>query len=143
MARQSIITAATKLGQGNIFTSVCLSTGGRGVCLSACWDTHPPWEQTPSPEQTPLGADPPGADTPQEQPPPPEQAPPGSRLQHMVNERPVRILLECILVWQIVCRKLCGNERNWTKRDWRPTWEILDPPLLIRHGRYGSAPGLM
>ena len=24
--------------------------------------------------------------------------PPGSRLRHMVNERPVRILLECILV---------------------------------------------
>ena len=41
-----------------------------------------------------LGPDPPGNR------PPPEQThlPPGGRLQHTVNERPVRILLECILV---------------------------------------------
>ena len=49
--------------------------------------THPP-EQTP-----PLGAD-----TPHPTPPPRSRHPPGSRLQHTVNERPVRILLECILV---------------------------------------------
>ena len=42
-----------------------------------------PLEQTPLQEQTP-----PEADTP----------PPGSRLRHTVNEWPVRILLECILV---------------------------------------------
>ena len=31
------LPAATKLGQGNIFTSVCLSTGGRGwVGIPAC-----------------------------------------------------------------------------------------------------------
>ena len=68
--------AATKLGQGNIFTSVCqeFCRGGRGVYLSACWDTHTHTHTRP--------------------PPPP----PGSRLQHTVNERPVRILLECILV---------------------------------------------
>ena len=46
----------------------------RGVCLSACWDTTPPPEQNP---------------------------PPGSRLRHTVNERPVRILLECILVFYL------------------------------------------
>ena len=56
-AESVLLPAATKLGQGNIFTSVCLSTGGRGVCLSACWDIHAP-EQTPPgirhppPEQT-------------------------------------------------------------------------------------------
>ena len=34
--------------QGNVFTGVCLSTGG-GVCLSACWDARPhPPDQTPS-----------------------------------------------------------------------------------------------
>ena len=66
------LPAATKLGQGNIFTGVCLSTGG-GVCFSACWDIPP-------------GPDPPNH-------------PPGSKLQHTVNERPVRILLECILVY--------------------------------------------
>ena len=89
--------------------SVILSTGGGGVCLSACWDTTPwsrpplPGEQTPPLEQTPprsrppQSRQPPGADTPpREQTPPP---PPGSRFQHnTVNERPVRILLECILV---------------------------------------------
>ena len=76
---------------------------------------HPP-EQTPPQEQTPLGADtPPGADTPLEQTPPGSRPPlirppliryttrdqvslPRSRLWHTVNERPVRILLECILV---------------------------------------------
>ena len=63
----------------------------------------PPPDQTPLPEQTPPRADtprsrhPPGADTPRADthlPP----SPPGSRLQHTVYERPVRILLECILV---------------------------------------------
>ena len=48
------LPAATKLGQGNIFTGICLSTGGRGegrgVCLSACWDTPP--DQAPPREQT-------------------------------------------------------------------------------------------
>ena len=80
--------------------SVILSTGG--YASVACWDASPP----PGPE-TPLDqADPPPRtrQTPPgtRDPPPPDQADPpplpGSRLQHMVNERPVRILLECILV---------------------------------------------
>ena len=88
---QALLPAATKLGQGNIFTSVCQEfcpQGGEGVCLSACWDT-PPWEQTLPPEQTspppsrhslPQSRHPPGADTPLEQTPPREQtAPPQSR----------------------------------------------------------------
>ena len=71
----------------------------------------PPWEQTTPREQThppgsrPPGRRPPGADTPQSVHPPgadtsPESRhlPPPSRLRHTVNERPVRILLECILV---------------------------------------------
>ena len=86
-----------------LLVSVILSTGG--VCLSACWDTTPPQEQT-----TPPGADLPGSDTPREQTPPQDQIPhweqtpppPESRLQHTVNERPVRILLECILVPECV-----------------------------------------
>ena len=118
------LPAATKLGQGNIFTSVCQEfcpQGGGGVCLSACWDI-PPGADTPPPPRPgrppPDQADPPTADTPpleqtnhpprtrQTPPssrhttPPPRtrQTPPGSRLQHTVYERPVRILLECILV---------------------------------------------
>ena len=48
---------------------------------------HPSWEQTsPKSRHTPREQTPPIADTPR------------SRLRHTVNERPVRILLECILV---------------------------------------------
>ena len=86
------ITAGTKLGQGNIFTDVCLSTGG--VCLSTCWDKHPPRADTPPPrpdpfrahtpdqtppEQTPPNQNPPLPDTPRDQnPPPPDQTPLGA-----------------------------------------------------------------
>ena len=55
---------------------------------------------------TPPGADTPlAADTPREQtPPPPEQTlpHPGADTRHTVNERPVRILLECILVLYVM-----------------------------------------
>ena len=75
------LPSATKLRQGNIFTSVCHSVN-RGVSnLSVCWDTHPlgqtspPW-QTP-PGQTPLGRHPPWADTPWADIPPFGQTPPG------------------------------------------------------------------
>ena len=111
--------------------------GGGGVCLSACWDTTPlppradthPWSRHPHPPEqtppradthpTPLGADPPGADTPQTRHPmgadtplpradtPPDQTHPQSRLWHTVNEWPVRILLECILVIQEITRASC------------------------------------
>ena len=65
------LPAATKLGQGNIFTGVCLSTGG--VCLSACWDI-PPWEHTPlgnrhPPDQTPPWTRPPSSRPPWQQTP--------------------------------------------------------------------------
>ena len=56
-------------------------------------DTPYPQEQTP-PGTPPQSRHPPGADTTWEQTP----LPLGSSLQHTVNERPVRILLECILV---------------------------------------------
>ena len=68
------LPTATKLGQGNIFTGICLSAGGRGVCLSACWDmphgpnTNPPRSRPPQSRHTLQGADtpqsrrPPGAD---------------------------------------------------------------------------------
>ena len=59
--------------------------------------------------------------TPPEQTHPPEQTPPpGSRLQHTVYERPVRILLECILVYfafvenHVNCRK---RQRHCSYKD--------------------------
>ena len=82
------------------------------------WSRHPPGADNPREQTPPLGADippsrhslrnrhppeqiPPGSRHPPEQTPPGKQTPPpGSRLQHTVNERPVRILLECILVFK-------------------------------------------
>ena len=56
------LPAATKLGQGNIFTSVCLSTGG-GLpqCMLGCTTPGPdtPWEQTPLGSRHPPGTRPP------------------------------------------------------------------------------------
>ena len=65
-----LLPAATKLGQGNVFTGVCDSVhsgGGGGVCLSAWWDTTPPRSRHP------LGADPP----PRPDTPPRAAIPPG------------------------------------------------------------------
>ena len=76
----AFLPAATKLGQGNIFTSVCLSTGGStsvhdGMLPPLGADAPPgadtPWDQTPLWDQT----HPPGADTPP-LPHPWEQTPP-------------------------------------------------------------------
>ena len=71
----------TKLGQGNNFTGVCLSIGGRGVSLT---------------ENPPLDRDPLVRDLPGQRPPrmemPLDRDPPYSK------KRAVRILLECILV---------------------------------------------
>ena len=98
--------------------SVILFTGG---CLTPPGQTPHPWaDTTPQadtqpgqtsprvdiPRQTPLSADPPGQT-------PPGQPPPNSRRLLL---RTVRILLECILVWQDFCRKLPESERNWTER---------------------------
>ena len=51
-------------------------------------DTHPPRSYTHSP----------GPDPQEQTPPRPDPPPRGSRVQQTVYERPVRILLECILV---------------------------------------------
>ena len=98
------------LGQGNIFIGVCQEFCSQGgVCLSACWETHP-LEETPPRADTPQEQTFPRADTLPEQTPslgadPPEQTPPGSRhppaqtmLGDTVNVRAVHILLECNLV---------------------------------------------
>ena len=64
----------------------------------------PPGADTPLEQTPPRTRHPPGEDTPREQTPPQEQTPPGTRHpprrrhRHTVNEWPVRILLECILV---------------------------------------------
>ena len=71
--------------------SVILSIGGGGGSASVhAGMPAPPDQADPGTRQTP-----PGPDRPL---PGPGRSPPGSRRQHTVNERPVRILLECILV---------------------------------------------
>ena len=99
-------------GQGNVFTGVChsfCSRGERGLpqCMLGYHPPagrHPPrTRQTPRPGRPPQDqADTPGTrqTPPQTRQTPPDQAdtPPRSRLQHTVYERPVCILLECILV---------------------------------------------
>ena len=47
-----ILPPANGVCEGYVFTLVCHSVHGGGVCLSACWDTQPPSRH------------PPGADTP-------------------------------------------------------------------------------
>ena len=106
-----IFTGRNEVVAKVMFLQVCVCPqGGEGVCLSACWDARPPQPGTPHPLDQ---ADPP---RPGRHPPPtpPDQAhpPPGSRLQHTVYERPVRILLECILVWRCVWQEFCAQCRN-------------------------------
>ena len=85
-----------------IFSQACVCPQG-GVCLSACWDTPPPPRSRsrphpPGSRHPRMEADPPGSRHLPEGRPPGADTPPEGRLQHTVYERPVRILLECILV---------------------------------------------
>ena len=82
---------------------VILFTGGEGSASMHAGIPTLPLRADPPPGSRP---DPPDQTLPPSRhPPPPDQAPPpgadtplGSRLYHMVYKRPVRILLECILV---------------------------------------------
>ena len=100
MSNSSLITGRNEVVAKVILLhlSVILFTGE--VCLGACWDNTLLGPGTPRTRYPPGPGTPLDQATPQNQaptPPPQDQAPPRSRLQHMVNEWPVRILLECIL----------------------------------------------
>ena len=70
------LPAATKLGQGNVFTGVCLSTGGSASVHAGMPD--PPGPGTPPPgSRPPPGADPPPRSRPSSgpgTPPPPRES---------------------------------------------------------------------
>ena len=114
-------------GQGYVFTRVCDSVN-RGSLPQCMLGYHtPPQEQTPprsrppgsrhpSREQTPLGSRHPLRSRPprEQTAPPPRADTPGSRLRHTVNERPVRILLECILA-QIQWKHVQWKVANFRK----------------------------
>ena len=89
---KQLLPAATKLGQGNIFASVCQEFCPQGGVSASVHAGIAPRDQTPQsrhpppPDQTPRadtpGPDqiPPRADTPWKTPPsPPDQTPPGTR----------------------------------------------------------------
>ena len=66
------LPAATKLGQGNVFTGVCDSVHGGGVSASVHAGMPPPPPQSRHPQSRhPLGQTPPWEQTPPEQTPPP------------------------------------------------------------------------
>ena len=99
-SRPHIYRPQRSCGQGNIFTPVCHSVHRGGLPQCMLGYQHPP-DQTHTPHPPPGSRPPQDQTTPGIRHPPPEQTPcppQGSRLQHTVYERPVRILLECILV---------------------------------------------
>ena len=91
----SFITGRNEVVAKVVFTRVCDSVkreGGLPQCMLGYH--HRPPLRRPLRKQTP-----PEVDTPREADNPREvDTPPGSRLRHTVNERPVLILLEYILV---------------------------------------------
>ena len=85
LERIALLPAVTKLGQGNIFTGVCLSTGGEGVSASVhagiytpCPRNRPPRSRPPW-TRDPPGADPPGSRPPRTRDPPGSRHPPGKQ----------------------------------------------------------------
>ena len=100
--RVDIFTARKRsLGQGNIFTGICLSTGGGGLP-----DRETPWIETPWTE-TPLNKDPPWTET-----TPLDRDHPWTWSPLYGKKWMVRILLECILVfsWVFIRGSRCENE---------------------------------
>ena len=90
-------------GQGYVFTHVCDSVHG-GVCLKETpLQRRHPLPRRPPAKETPPPRRPPRKETPLPRRPPWEGGTPLLRKEapprHTVNERPVRILLECILVF--------------------------------------------
>ena len=103
-----LVTGRNEVVAKVMFLQVCVCPQGGG-CLPQCMlGCHPPGTR-----QTPPGPGrPPGTrQTPWDLADPPRPGrppPPGSRLQHTVYERPVRILLECILVFSVFPLHLSG-----------------------------------
>ena len=82
----------------HLFVILFTGGGGSGKENPPGLGEHPP--QHGEPHQT--RHIPPGG-----RPPPGMETPPGSRLRHTVYDRPVRILLECILVLLVFCSVFC------------------------------------
>ena len=117
------LLSATKLGQGYVFTWVCDSLHRGMVSAGACWDTPPqggetPLEQTPpTPRKTP-GRHGKTHTPPRKTPPGRQSTTPGSSACWEIRAtsgRTVRMLLECILVWNIVCVNFYFRKKSGSK----------------------------
>ena len=107
----SVITGRNEIVARVIFLHLSVihsvHRGGRGCASVHAW-IPPPRTRPSRSGTTPLRTTPPQSrqTPPRDHTPPWDQTPPGSRLQHTVYERPVRILLECILVNNVVYEKI-------------------------------------
>ena len=112
-----LITGRNEVVAKVMFLQVCVCPQGGRVSASVhAGMPYPPRMENPPEWRTPLDGEPPRMETPPNAEPPPDgepprdgepppdggthTPPPRSRLQHTVYERPVRILLECILVYR-------------------------------------------
>ena len=102
-----------------IFSQASVCPGG--VCLPQCMlgytpppGTTSPWDHNPPGTTHPPRPRPPWDQSPGTTPPRADPSPPGSRLQLTVNERPVRILPECILVGIIFLYQQNGRTANFS-----------------------------
>ena len=146
--RNPLITSRNEVGPKYFqkHVSRILSTGGRRGSASVHAGIHPPDQpgrHPPGPaRQIPPGParqtppDQPGRHIPpgpaRQTPPPPDQADPlpGSRLQHTVNERPVRILLECILVDRVNF-KIHTHTHTSSRFGTHPKMELTMPRVVV------------
>ena len=153
----AIVTARKRsLGQGNMFTGVCLSTGGRvpDQVHPPRDQVHPPGADRPPPRADPLEQvhpygsrhTPTGADTPQEQtppradtPPPQEQTPPRADTQAGADTPPVhRGEYLTRYPWEQT-----PPPRADTPPGTRYTPQSRHPPGEVHAGRYSQCAGSM
>ena len=110
-----------------MFLQACVCP--RGGCLPQCMLGSPPGPGPPLGADTPLPDQiPPGSRL--------QAPPPGSRLQHMVNERPVCILLECILVTgrnevvaKVMFLQVCVCPQGGEGVCLSACWDAIPPPM--------------
>ena len=152
MVNDAFLPAATKLGQGNVFTGVCDSIHRGGVCLRACWDaSHPlPRTRDPSPFPGPGRPLPPGPGRPpqdQADPPRTRQTPPGKQTpvygQWAAGTHPTG-MHSClpsdffIVLCELVKFKFFGQDEEVGCISWLNPTSLAPQPLPYDHVPYFS-----
>ena len=125
----NIITARKRsLRRLCFYTCLSFCSWG-GVCLSACWDTHPPGSRHPPGTDIPWSRHHPGSRHPQEQTPPRTDTPVQCMLGDMGNKWAVRILLECILV--VLCDQDVSHAPKILRQKPKAITKGTPPKILI------------